>query len=454
MANKIPQIGIKLENDKFEIIELTINPIFNSRKNFFKVIPDYNFYVWIELVVGHNFDQDLFLPNFIFSFNNAFYFNNSFSPPINDKICDSIEQISNLYPETPLNNFVLYSHFWFNGIIPGFSSEVENYLDYDLLEDAYGIDSQRVINSSIEIKSHPMERIDKDTNTKNILRDDEIKPYLCFLRPTRNSLRFNYPCSFLTQRVDGKSNIKVTPRPFFIHDFKVDFSQIKINKKESISFWYYLPYITHEKNYMKDIYHDQKGFILNLEINKEIKAKKINLFPRLVSNLKLEFSSPKLVLSPTLIEDPPNWKKTKEYKYPMRLSEFDIYNNNRLKSAKGNLETLSKENFEAPDWMQIHPDKTKIKLFFSLYDKTRLSNRDLKAISIGIGISVLLNIISLFYDSSKTFMVNIKNFYLLFLVIGLIIIGLLIHLFRIFSSKNNDGLLIHLLRIFDPRKNK
>lgn len=331
MESLIPTVTISLNTNEYEILELTVNPIFAIDTSFIKIYPERNFKVWIEVVLGHKSKTDLPIPEVHFSFNEAFHFTQDHHPPLDDRDL----QASN--KETV--NFILYRHFWFNKI------EDEQGQIYgetlDILKSAYGLGAIRFLPD--EYRRYMNEKSKKEIENliskfNNIRLVPGVRAALAFLRSNYiqkkiSYKRINYPCTFNAKIVNQQRKIILTPRPFDLFDFGPMTSMIKLNKEESISFWYYYNYSEQTAAYADDKHKDLFSFLNRLVINSSIKNAEINYFPRLPFRYEVLNSEPPLGSSPRLPIDPPVWK-CKEQLYPLRIIATKSKNRHWFKFTK------------------------------------------------------------------------------------------------------------------------
>lgn len=323
MESLIPTLKISLSDDRFQVLEVTINPIFFIATRRVSAIPD--FHIWIELVLGHRDEMPLTVPEVTFSFNRACNFGESKAPPT----------IDYFPPTTESGNFLIYNHFW---------SDPE-----DLLQSAYGADSVRVIpkNWLGDVPGWATKWMERSGSRPiGFERGDDVKAAFAFRRTTYvgNPLytRINYPSSFHVARAesdDAKNVVRVViPQPFSLLNAKPMPRLLSLSNRESISFWYHYPYqllsSSHDQSDRGDLiifYHNflfEASFIeksldsstdesLCGAATKEF-ATSLNCFPRLPFRFEIRRSDPQLVASPRLAVDPPVWTRTNMPMYPAK----------------------------------------------------------------------------------------------------------------------------------------
>ena len=331
MESLIPTVTISINNNKYEILELTVNPIFAIGILFFKIWPKRYFKVWVELVLGHNSDEELSIPEVHFSFNSAFHFTRNMHPPLDDRDM----QISG----GKSANAVLYKHFWFNEI-PFEKKDIYDKAS-DILISAYGANAIRLVPKEYKGMSEKSKKEVKKPNL-NLKECDKVRAALAFYRSSyaqeknKRYERINYPSTFNAK--SGKPReIILTPRPFDLYDFSPSVYDFKLNKEESISFWYYYDYSEQTAAYADDEHKDQISFLNRVIINPELKDIGINYFPRLPFRYEVISSIPKLVSSPRLPIDPPVWG-CKEQLYPLRIIDTHHENRHWLNRSKSVLD--------------------------------------------------------------------------------------------------------------------
>lgn len=326
MESLIPTVTISINNNKYEILELTVNPIFAIEISFLKIWPKRYFKVWLELVLGHNSDEELSIPEVHFSFNSAFHFTRKIHPPLDDRDI----QISGEKGGKSAN-FILYKHFWFNET--NFKKSEIYDKTADLLISAYGSNATRLV---------PKEYTGTGKSNFNLIECDKVRAALAFYRSNysqeknKRYKRINYPSTFNAK--SGKPReIILTPRPFDLYDFSPSVYDFKLNKEESISFWYYYDYSEQTAAYADDEHKDQISFLNRVIINPELKNIGINYFPRLPFRYEVISSMPKLVSSPRLPIDPPVWG-CEEQLYPLRIIDTQHENRDWLNRSKSVLD--------------------------------------------------------------------------------------------------------------------
>ena len=431
MESLIPTVTISLNNNKYEILELTVNPIFAIEIFFLKIWPKRYFKVWVELVLGHNSDEELSIPEVHFSFNSAFHFTRKIHPPLDDGDI----QISG----GKSANFILYKHFWFNET--NFEKSEIYDKTADLLISAYGSNATRLVPKGYTGMSKKS-KIAVEKSNSNLIECDKVRAALAFYRSNysqekNNSYkRINYPSTFNAK--SGKPReIILTPMPFDLYDFSPNVYDFKLNKKESISFWYYYDYSEQTAAYADDEHKDQISFLNRVIINSELKDIGINYFPRLPFRYEVISSIPTLGTSPRFPIDPPVWE-CKEQLYPLRIIDTQHANTkseNRywLKLNKGK-STL--DFFATIRDRKVESDRSVFiiiqTIFIGFFSKYITHNKLSIGISSGIVIAIaLLNIFKLFKFPHKSFLELYCKPIQIFKI--LLITGIIIYLLRIFK---------------------
>lgn len=295
----LPTLRIALSDSAFEVLDLTVNPLFFINDWSLHPWPRRRFETWIELTVGHKDAEAREIPKVVFTFSQAFAFLPNNGPPTQDQI-----------------NFPLYKHFW------------NNYFDSDLLKRAFGDLSTRLIPPNRSSQYDELVAMSR-TFGRDVEVRDTVQGAMAFFRTNyygkQRYGRITYPCCFIAHKEDTERDETYTLllRPFDLKDLKPAVQKIRLTRDEAVSLWYYFPYLVlgddDDRGRRQDEKNDLISFTHWIIVSDALKQDlRLNYFPRLPYRYEIRKSNPEVIKSPRLQRDPPNWERGPLY--PAMLS--------------------------------------------------------------------------------------------------------------------------------------